>query len=83
MNSGTKKDIDSDHAGDPEAQTKSEHLRVLSIMEKALCRQHIMWPHNGKLPCELDQACAKSHLCSQMAREAVEFSRQLDANSEN
>ncbi len=52
-------------------------------MEKALCRQHIMWPHTGKLPCELHQHCAKSHLCNEMAEEVMDFSRQLDAASDD
>ncbi len=83
MSSRTKRVIDAHLAGDPEAQTKSDILKVLSAMEKALCRQHIMWPHDGELPCELHQACAKSHLCNQMAEEVMDFSRLLDAAPEN
>ena len=52
-------------------------------MEKALCRQHIMWPHEGKLPCELHQPCAKSHLCNEMAEEVMDYSQLLDDASED
>ncbi|NQU59284.1 MAG: hypothetical protein HQ513_18800 [Rhodospirillales bacterium] len=83
MSTRTKRVIDAHLAGDPQAQSKSDLLKVLSAMEKALCRQHIMWPHDGKLPCELHQACAKSHLCNEMAEEVMDFSKQLDAASED
>jgi hypothetical protein len=52
-------------------------------MEKALCRQHIMWPIEGELPCEKAQSCSKSNLCRQMAEEVMDFSRMLDSASES
>ena len=83
MSSRIKKVIDAHLAGDPLAQAKSDLLKVLSAMEKALCRQHIMWPHEGKLPCELHQPCAKSHLCNEMAEEVMDYSQLLDDASED
>ena len=80
--SQTKKVIDAHLAGDPEAQTKSDLLKTLSAMEKALCRQHIMWPTEGKLLCELHQPCSKSHLCNQMAEEVMDFRQQLSEATE-
>jgi hypothetical protein len=73
----TKQVIDAHLAGDPQAQTKSDLLQLLSAMEKALCRQHIMWPSEGKLPCELHQPCTKSHLCNQMAEEVIDYRRKF------
>lgn len=82
MSSRIKKVIDAHLAGDPQAQTKSDLLKVLSAMEKALCRQHIMWPHEGKLPCELHQPCAKSHICNEMAEQVLDYSQLLDDASD-
>jgi len=82
LSSRIKKVIDAHLAGDPQAQTKSDLLKVLSAMEKALCRQHIMWPHEGKLPCELHQPCAKSHICNEMAEQVLDYSQLLDDASD-
>jgi len=43
-----------------------------------MCRQHIMWPHEGELPRELGQACSKSANCRGMAEEVMDFTLGLD-----
>ncbi|MBL6932108.1 MAG: hypothetical protein ISR45_04100 [Rhodospirillales bacterium] len=57
-------------------------MSILSAMEKAMCRQHIMWPIDGELPCETDQTCLKSDLCREMAEEVMDYSRTLKSTRE-
>jgi hypothetical protein len=67
----------------PVARSKSDLLKVLGSMEKALYRQHIMWPHEGALPCEVNENCSKSDLCRNMAEEVMDFTRALAAAADN
>jgi hypothetical protein len=83
VSSHQKKEINVNPAKNQATHTKSDLLKILSAMEKALCRQHIMWPHDGDLPCELLQPCEKKHLCSQMAEDVMDLKRRLNAASED
>lgn len=62
---------------EPARKTKAELLKLLSAMEKAMCRQHIMWPEEGDLPCESNQECAKSDVCRKMAEDILDYSHAL------
>jgi len=38
-----------------------------------LCRQYIMWPTSGPLPCQKGIDCDKSASCQKMAEDVVDY----------
>ena len=46
-------------------------------LAKAMCRQYIMWPSAGALPCEEAAACDKQTQCIKMAEGVLDYQRDL------
>jgi len=46
---------------------------LLRQMAMALCRQYIMWPTSGPLPCQKGIDCTKSASCNEMAEDVVDY----------
>ena len=53
--------------------SKEDHEIVLRRMSLALCRQYIMWPTSGALPCEQGIDCDKSSQCRNMAQDVIDY----------
>jgi len=70
-----------DAAGKSGEGTAEETRNPIRIMARALCRQHIMWPADGPLPCEKHRPCDKSDRCRAMAEEVILFSESIKAES--
>jgi len=70
-----------DAAGKAREGTAEETAHLMRTMTRALCRQHIMWPADGPLPCEKQQPCDKSDRCRAMAEEVILFSKSIKAES--
>ncbi len=51
-------------------QDKELLLRQMSF---ALCRQYIMWPTTGALPCQKGIDCDKSASCRKMAEDVIDY----------
>ncbi|NQV47496.1 MAG: hypothetical protein HQ504_06905 [Rhodospirillaceae bacterium] len=68
---------------EPQATPDMDARELMVTMAKALCRQHIMWPTEGALPCETGVDCDKQPICSQMAKDVINFTKQLEANKES
>ena len=50
---------------------------LLRQMSMALCRQYIMWPTSGPLPCQKGIDCDKSASCQKMAEDVVDYASGL------
>ncbi len=57
--------------------SKDDQEIVLNRMSLALCRQYIMWPTSGALPCEQGIACDKSSQCRKMAQDVMDYTNGL------
>ncbi|MHA1597434.1 MAG: hypothetical protein ACTSV1_01825 [Alphaproteobacteria bacterium] len=56
-------------------EADSPELKV--SLAKAMCRQYIMWPAAGDLPCEKAEACDKQTQCVEMAEGVLDYQRDL------
>ena len=82
MKTTTKKNISTGEA-QPSEKVDIDARELMLTMAKALCRQHIMWPAEGPLPCETGVNCDKQHMCTQMAEDVINFTKSLEAEKEN
>jgi hypothetical protein len=53
--------------------TDEDKELLLQQMAFALCRQYIMWPTTGELPCQKGIDCDKSASCRKMAEDVVDY----------
>ncbi|MBT3238105.1 MAG: hypothetical protein HOL37_06010 [Rhodospirillaceae bacterium] len=56
-----------------ETSQSSDPHELMGALQKAMCRQHIMWPADGPLACEEGRPCDSQDKCTELANSVLDY----------
>ncbi len=72
-----KKHVRNLRAVEPVPAPELDLPELKTSLAKAMCRQYIMWPSDGPLPCEREVSCDKRSQCVEISESVLDYRRNL------